>query len=154
MEAYRGTESASNHPSMLLSLLVYGYVSKVFSSRALERATYDSVAFCFITGSELPDHDTIAAFRKRFFDQIESLFAEVLVPAQVMGMLKLGTVALNGTKVHTKKIETQLKREVKQLPEQADAREISDGMSIPAKLERREVRLAAIATAKTKIEVR
>ena len=170
VKAYRGTGSASYHPSMLLSLLVYGYASKVFSSRALERATYDSVAFRFIAGNEQPDHDTIAAFRKRFLGQIESLFTEVLVLAQAMGMLKLGTVALDGTKVHAnasrhsalsyghaKKIETQLKRQVKQLlelAEQADAREIPDGMSIPAELERQEARLAAIAVAKSKIEAR
>jgi transposase len=100
VKEYRGTGSASYHPAMLLSLLVYGYASKVFSSRALERATYDSVAFRFIAGNEHPDHDTIAAFRKRFLGQIESLFLDVLRLARAMGMLKLGTVALDGTKVH------------------------------------------------------
>jgi transposase len=170
VKAYRGTGSAPYHPAMLLSLLVYGYASKVFSSRALERATYDSVAFRFIAGNEHPDHDTIAAFRKRFLGQIESLFLDVLRLARAMGMLKLGTVALDGTKVHAnasrhsalsyghaKKIEKQLKREVKQLlqlAEQADARDIPDGMSIPQELERREERLAAIAEAKVKIEAR
>ena len=95
VKAYRGTGSASYHPAMLLSLLVYGYASRVFSSRALERATYDSVAFRFIAGNEHPDHDTIAAFRKRFLGQIESLFIDVLRLARAMGMLKLGTVALD-----------------------------------------------------------
>jgi transposase len=170
VKAYRGSGSASYHPAMLLSLLLYGYATKVFSSRALERATYDSVAFRFIAGNEHPDHDTIAAFRKRFLAQIEVLFVEVLKLARAMGMLKLGTVALDGTKVHAnasrhsalsyghaKKIEKQLKREVKQLlrlAEQADAADIPDGMSIPEELERRELRLAAIAEAKAKIEAR
>jgi transposase len=170
VKAYRGTGSAPYHPAMLLGLLVYGYATKVFSSRALERATYDSVAFRFIAGNEHPDHDTIAAFRKRFLGQIEALFIEVLQLARTMGMLKLGTVALDGTKIHAsasrhsalsyghaKKIEKQLKKEVQQLlrlAEQADENDIPDGMSIPEELERRELRLAAIAEAKAKIEAR
>jgi transposase len=168
--AYRGSGSASYHPAMLLGLLVYGYATQVFSSRAIERGTYDSVAFRFLAGNEHPDHDTIAAFRKRFLGPIESLFVEVLKLARTMGMLKLGTVALDGTKVHAnasrhsalsyghaKKIEKQLKREVKQLlwlAEQADEADIPDGMSIPEELERRELRLAAMAQAKRKIETR
>ena len=169
-KAYRGSGSASFHPAMLLGLLVYGYATRVFSSRALERATYDSVAFRFIAGNEQPDHDTIAAFRKRFIGQIEPLFVEVLKLARAMGMLKMGTVALDGTKMHAnasrhsalsyghaRKIEKQLKKEVQQLlrlAEQADAAQIPDGMSIPEELERRELRLAAIAEAKRKIEAR
>jgi Transposase domain (DUF772) len=85
--------SASYHPSVLLSILVYGYATGVFSSRKLERATYDSVAFRFIAGNEHPDHDTIASFRRRFLKQIEGLFVEVLKLAREMGVLKLGTVA-------------------------------------------------------------
>jgi hypothetical protein len=155
---------------MLLGLLVYGYATKVFSSRAIERATYDSVAFRFIAGNEHPDHDTIAAFRQRFLAQIEVLFVDVLKLARTMGMLKLGTVAIDGTKVHAnasrhsalsyghaKKIEKQLKKEVRQLlhlAEQADADDIPDGMSIPEELERRELRLAAIAEATAKLEAR
>jgi transposase len=169
-KAYRGSGSASYHPAMLLGLLVYGYATKVFSSRALERGTYDSVAFRYIAGNEHPDHDTIAAFRKRFLGHIEALFVEVLKLARMMGMLKLGTVALDGTKVHAnasrhsalsyghaKKIEKQLRREVKQLlslAERADEADVPDGMSIPEELERREERLAAIAEAKAKIEAR
>jgi transposase len=170
VKAYRGSGSASYHPAMLLSLLIYGYATRVFSSRAIERATYDSVAFRFIAANEHPDHDTIASFRKRFLPQIEALFVEVLKLARTMGMLKLGTVALDGTKIHAnasrhsalsyghaKKLEKQLKREVQQLlklAEQADAADLPDGMSIPEELERRETRLAAIAEAKQKIEAR
>lgn len=170
VKAYRGSGSAPYHPAMLLGLLVYGYATKTFSSRSIERATHDSVAFRFIAGNEHPDHDTIATFRKRFLPQIASLFVEVLKLARDLGMLKLGTVALDGTKVHAnasrhsalsyghaKKIEKQLKREVKQLlrlAERADAKDIPDGMSIPEELERRELRLAAIAEAKAKIEAR
>ena len=170
VKAYRGSGSASHHPAMLLALLIYACATKVFSSRAIERATYDSVAFRFIAANAHPDHDTIATFRKRFLPQIEELFVEVLKLARTMGMLKLGTVGLDGTKIHAnasrhsalsyghaKKLEKQLKREVQQLlrlAEQADAADIPDGMSIPEELERRETRLAAIAEAKKKIEAR
>jgi len=97
--SYRGSGSASYHPALLLGLLVYGYASGVFSSRKLERATYDSVAFRFIAVNEHPDHDTIATFRRRFLKDIEKLFVRVLELAREMGMLKLGTVALDGTKI-------------------------------------------------------
>ena len=75
--SYRGSGSASYHPAMLLGILVFGYATGVFSSRKLERATYDSVAFRFIAANDHPDHDTIAAFRRRFLKQIEALFASV-----------------------------------------------------------------------------
>ena len=97
--SYRGSGSASYHPTVLLSILVYGYATGVFSSRKLEWATYDSVAFRFIAGNEHPDHDTIATFRRRFLTQIQALFVEVLKLAREMGVLKLGTVALDGTKI-------------------------------------------------------
>ena len=97
---YRGSGSASYHPSMLLGLLVYGYATGVFSSRKLERATHDSVAFRFIAANDHPDHDTIAAFRRRFLKEIEALFVKVLLLAREMGVLKMGTVALDGTKIH------------------------------------------------------
>src|SRR5580658_6022337 len=82
--AYRGTGSASYHPRMLLGILVYGYATGVFSSRKLERASYDSVAFRFLAGNEHPDHDTIANFRRRFLKDIEKLFVEVLQLAREM----------------------------------------------------------------------
>src|SRR5882724_6366967 len=73
-KAYRGSGSASYHPATLLSVLIYGYATGVFSSRKLERATYDSVAFRFIAANDHPDHDTIATFRRRFLKEIEALF--------------------------------------------------------------------------------
>jgi transposase len=132
--SYRGSGSASYHPTVLLSLLIYGYATGVFSSRKLERASYDSVAFRFIAGNEHPDHDTIATFRRRFLKQIETLFVEVLTLAREMGVLTLGTVALDGTKVHANasrhsalsyehagKIEARLKAEVADLLAKAAA---------------------------------
>jgi transposase len=155
--AYRGTGSASYHPRMLLGILVYGYATGVFSSRQLERATYDSVAFRFLAGNEHPDHDTIANFRRRFLKDIEKLFVDVLKLAGEMGVLKMGTIGLDGTKIHANasrhsalsyeqagKIEAQLKAEVADLmtkAEAADKADIPDGMSIPDELARREERL-------------
>ncbi len=170
VKAYRGSGSASYHPSMLLGLLVYGYATGVFSSRKLERATYDSVAFRFIAANDHPDHDTIATFRRRFLAQIEELFVQVLAVAREVGMLQLGTVALDGTKVHANasrhsalswehanRIEAQLKAEVAELlalAEAADRADVPDGMSVPEELALREARLARIAEAKAKIEAR
>jgi transposase len=167
---YRGSGSASYHPSLLLGLLVYGYATGVFSSRKLERATYDSVAFRFIAANDHPDHDTIAAFRRRFLKEIEALFVQVLLLAREMGVLKMGTVALDGTKIHANasrhsalsyehagKIEAQLKAEVADLmakAEAADAADVPDGLSIPEELARREERLRKIAEARAKIEAR
>jgi hypothetical protein len=81
---------------VLLSLLIYGDATGVFSSRKIERATYDSVAFRFIAASSHPDHDTLAAF----LDELAGLFVQVLDVAQEMKQLKLGTISLDGTKVH------------------------------------------------------
>jgi transposase len=168
--AYRGSGSASYHPRMLLGLLVYGYATGVFSSRKLERATYDSVAFRFIAANDHPDHDTIATFRRRFLKDIEKLFVVVLQLAREMGLLKMGTIGLDGTKIHANasrhsalsyehagKVEAQLKAEVADLmakAEAADAAEVPDGMSIPDELARREERLRKIAEARTTIEAR
>jgi transposase len=166
---YRGSGSASYHPRMLLGLLVYGYATGVFSSRKLERATYDSVAFRFIAANDHPDHDTIATFRRRFLMEIEKLFVGVLQLAREMGVLKIGTIGLDGTKIHANasrhsalsyehagKIEAQLKAEVAELmakAEAADAADVPDGMSIPDELARRDQRLAKMA-ARAKIEAR
>ena len=168
--AYRGSGSASYHPRLLLGILIYGYATGVFSSRKLERATYDSVAFRFIAANDHPDHDTIAAFRRRFLKEIEALFVQVLLLAREMGLLKMGTVALDGTKIHanaskhsalsyehTGKIETQLKAEVAELmakAEAADKADLPDGLSIPDELARREERLKKLAEARAKIEAR
>ena len=167
---YRGSGSASYHPAVLLGILVYGYATGVFSSRKLERATYDSVAFRFIAANEHPDHDTIAAFRRRFLKEIQGLFVQVLLLAREMGMLKIGTVGLDGTKIHANasrhsalsyehagKIEAQLKAEVGELmamAEAADRADLPDGLSIPDELARREERLAKLAVARAKIEAR
>ena len=168
--AYAGCGSQPYNPEMLLALLFYGYATGVFSSRKLERSTYDSVAFRFIAANAHPDHDTIAVFRKRFLPQLKALFVQILLIAEEAGVLKLGTVSLDGTKVkanaskhkalsynHACKLEEQLKAEVDELLRQAEAADqadLPDGMSIPEELSRRTERLKAIAEAKAEIERR
>jgi len=168
--SYRGSGSASYHPALLLGVLMYGYATGVFSSRKQERSTYDSVAFRFVAANEHPDHDTIATFRRRFLKEIEGLFVQVLLLAREMGMLKLGTVGLDGTKVHANasrhsalsyehagRIEVQLKAEVAELlakAEAADQADLPDGLSIPDELARREERLRKLAEARATIAAR
>ncbi len=126
---YRGAGSAAYHPAMLLALLIYGYATGTYSSRRIEQATHDSVAFRYLAANAHPDHDTLCAFRKRFLKEIEALFVQVLCIAKEMKLLKLGTVALDGTKIHAnasrhsalsyghaEKIEAQLQVEVVEWP--------------------------------------
>ena len=167
---YRGAGSAAYHPAMLLALLIYGYVTGTYSSRRIEQATYDSLAFRYIAGNTHPDHDTLCAFRKRFLKEIEALFVQVLCIAKEMKLLKLGTVALDGTKIHAnasrhsalsyghaEKLEAQLHVEVAELlarAEAADAEPLPEGLNLPEELARREARLQAIGEAKAEIEAR
>src|SRR5258708_6429293 len=94
VKAYRGSGSASYHPSVLLGLVVYGYATGVFSSRQLECATYDSVAFRFIAANDHPDHDTIGTFRRRILSDVAGLFGKHLLLARVPGGLRLRALAL------------------------------------------------------------
>ena len=169
-EQYRGAGSAAYHPAVMLSLLIYGYATGVYSSRRIEAATHDSIAFRYIAANEQPDHDSLCAFRKRFLPELTALFTEVLCIARQMKLLKLGTIALDGTKIHAnasrhsalsyghaQKIEAQLEAEVKEMlarAEAADQERLPEGLSLPAELARREERLAAIQQAKAQIEAR
>jgi len=168
--AYAGRGSAAYHPEVMLGLLVYGYATGVFSSRKIERATYDSVAFRYLSAGSHPDHDTLATFRRRFLDELAGVFVQVLELAREMKLLKLGTVCLDGTKIHAnasrhsalshghiEKLEVQLKAEVQDLLEQAekaDQADLPDGINLPEELKRRQDRLAAMEQAKAKIEAR
>ena len=168
--AYAGKGSDAYHPALLLALLIYGYATGTFSSRKIERATYDSLAFRFIACNRHPDHDTLAHFRKRFGGEFESAFVQVLQVARENQLSRFGTVSLDGTKIHAnasrhsalsyghaEKIEAQLKAEVQelmQLAEAADQSSLPDGVQLPDEIKRREDRLAAIAAAKAKIEAR
>lgn len=84
----------------MLGLLVYGYATGVYSIRRIEAATYESIAFRYIASNEQPDHDSLCVFRKRFLEEIKTLFVQVLCIARQMKLLKLGTIGLDGTKIH------------------------------------------------------
>lgn len=81
-------------------MLFYGYANGVFSSHKVEKATYESIPFRYIAGGIHPDHDTIANFRKTFLAEIQELFVQILLLAQVAEVLKLGNISLDGSKVH------------------------------------------------------
>lgn len=169
---YGGGGKQAYHPALLVALLFYGYATGVFSSRKLEQATYESVAFRYISADRHPDHDTIASFRKRFLPELEGLFKQILVLASTMGVLRLGSVSLDGSKIqgnaskhkamswgYANELEKQLEQEVQQLLELAERADgESEGqraaLDIPEELQRREQRLAAIQEAKDKIAER
>lgn len=168
--AYAGRGSDAYHPAMLLALLIYGYATGTYSSRKIERATFDSLAFRFIACNRHPDHATLATFRRRFGQEFQSAFVQVLQVARENQLSRFGTVSLDGTKIHAnasrhnalsyahaEKIEAQLKAEVQEmlaLAESADRSSVPDGVSLPDEIKRREDRLAAIAQAKATIAAR
>jgi len=167
--AYRGGGSAPYPPKMLLALLFYCYVKGIFSSRKIERATYELIPVLYLTGGLHPDHDRINTFRHRFLPHFERLFVQVLLIAHELGVLKLGDVSLDGTKIaanasqhkamswaYAERLEHQLPAEVQTLLARAAAVEGPGAVDIdlPAELKRREDRLAKIAEVKAEIERR
>jgi transposase len=157
-------------PEVLLGLLFYGYATGVFSSRKIERATYEVIPFRFIAGDMHPDHATIADFRKQNLAELKELFVQVLLIAQEMGHLQLGDVSLDGSKIHADAskskavsykrllvIEAYLQAEVNELfvlAEAADGGQLPDEMNIEDEIERREQQLARLAEAKQVLEAR
>src|SRR5438270_4534972 len=87
------------HPLMLTRLLLYGYCQGVVSSRKIERATYEDVAFRYLAADQHPDHDTIASFRQTHLQNLAGLFLQALRLCEKAGLVKLGNVAIDGTKI-------------------------------------------------------
>jgi len=157
-------------PEVLLGLLFYGYATGIFSSRKIERATYEVLPFRFIAGDMHPDHDTIANFRKQFLAELKDLFVQILLIAQEMGHLQMGNVSLDGSKIHADAskskavsykrllaIEAYLQAEVNELfalAEAADGGQLPDEMNIPDEIERRKQQLERLAEAKKVLEAR
>jgi len=157
-------------PEILLGLLFYGYATGVFSSRKIEKATYESIPFRYIAGNLHLDHDTIANFRKTFLSEIGELFVQVLLLADTASVLKLGNISLDGSKVHADasknkavsykrllELETQLRQEVEELlalGEQADQVELPEGLVIEDEITFGKNRLANLAEAKSVLEAR
>src|SRR5207253_3810778 len=141
-------------PEGVLGVLFYGYATGVFSSRKIERATYEAVPFRFIAGNLHPDHDTLANVRRTFLPERKELFVQVLLLAQEAGVLTLGRISLDGTKIHADaskskavsykrllEIEAQLRAEVEELfalGEQADHEAVPDGLVVQDEIARRE----------------
>src|ERR671915_241796 len=168
-QAYSGRGSPAYPPKLMVALLFYGYATGVFSSRKLEQATYEAVSFIYIAGGLHPDHDSINSFRKRFVAQLEELFVQILLIAHHLGVLKMGDIFIDGSKVkanaskhkamswaYANKLEAHLKAEVEKLLELAETApdQGNRGLNIPAEIARREERLKKIAEAKAEIERR
>ena len=171
-ERYAPVGGEAIAPEILLGLLFYGYATGLFSSRKIEKATYESIPFRYIAGGLHPDHDTIANFRKTFLTEIKELFVQILLLAQAAGVLKLGNISLDGSKIHADaskskavsykrltEIETQLRQEVAELfelGEQVDQgdQQLPEGLILQDEIAIREERLANLAQAKAVLEER
>src|SRR4051812_6926186 len=157
-------------PAMLLRLLFYGYPTRVFSSRTIAAATYDQVAFRFLAGHTHPDHDTLASFRVTFLDLLPDVFTQLLLLAQAAGVLRLGTVHFDGSKLHADasksqavshkrllELEVRVRAEVDELlarAAQADTTPLPDGLVLVDELAARAARLARLAEAKAVLAAR
>jgi transposase len=156
-------------PEMMLGLLLYGYATGVFSSRRIERATYESIPFRYIAGNMHPDHDTINQFRKDFLDELKGLFVQVLLMAHFMGYVKLGNISIDGSKVHAdaskskavsygriEQMEKRLQQEIEALFALADQAESEppDDFDIDNEIGRRRQKMASLAQAKAVLDAR
>jgi len=151
---YGATGAPPYAPEILLALLFYGYATGVFSSRKIEAATRYSIPFRFIAGNLHPDHDTIATQSKRFLGELKDLFVQILLIAQAMGLLEVGDISIDGTKIHANaskhsavsykrllEIERALQAEVDELfalAAEADAEAVPEAMDIADEIARRE----------------
>lgn len=169
-KCYSYSGSKAYAPEVLIGLLFYGYITGVYSSRKIETATYESLAFRHIAANQHPDHDTIANFRAKYLKQLKDVFLQILVIAGEMGVKKIGKVSLDGTKIkanaskhkalswaYANKLEEQLKEEIAQLirkGQEADSDNRNDGMKVPEEIAIRQKRLTAIDAAKEKIKAR
>lgn len=168
--AVRGGEATA--PEALLALLFYGYSTGKFSSRKIEKATYEDLGFRFVAGGLHPDHDTIANFRKTFLPELQGLFVQILLLAQLSGVLRVGNLSLDGSKIHAdasknkamsygrlKELEITLRDEVArlfELGERADQGEVDlpEGLVIGDEIAFRKERLENLAKAKAVLEAR
>jgi transposase len=162
------------HPVMMVALLVYAYCTGKRSSRKIEKATYEEVPYRVLSGDQHPDHDTIADFRKRHIKALSELFVQVLLLCKKAGLVKLGHVSVDGTKIganaskhkamsyeRMSQAEQQLQQEVDRLLREAEHIDREEdqaygkgkrGDELPKELKRREDRLAKIRAAKAELE--
>ena len=165
-----GRGQAAYAPEMMLRVLLYGYCIGVYSSRKIESRTYEDVAFRYLSADQHPDHDTIAEFRKRHLQALADLFTQALLLCEKAGLVKLGHVAIDGTKIkanaskhkamsydHMGPTEQRLKAEIDALLKQADETDAAEdaqygkgkrGDGLPDELARRESRLKKLQQAR------
>jgi hypothetical protein len=154
---------------MMLALLFYGYATGLFSSRALEQATYELIPVIYLTGNTHPDHNSINTFRQRFLGELKGLFVQILLRAYALGVLQLGNVRLDGSKVHANaskhkamswdyanRLEAQLQAEVEALLQQAETgnAEPLPGLKVADEVALRQARLQQIGAVRAELEAR
>jgi len=166
-----GARNQPFHPAMLVKVLVYGYATGVFSSRKIERRLHEDLAFRMLAANNFPKHRTIRDFRALHLKELSDLFVQVVKLARELGLVKLGTVAIDGTKVKAnasrhkamsyermQQSEAELKSQIDALLQRAKRSDEAEAdepeLDIPAEIERREKRLEAIAAARQRLEQR
>jgi len=169
-----GRGQSAYAPEMMVRILLYGYATGVYSSRKIEARTYEDVALRYLSGDQHPDHDTIAEFRKRHLEALSGLFTQALLLCEKAGLVKLGHVAIDGTKIKGNaskhkaqsyarmgETEARLKQEIEALLQQAESTDAAEdvqygkgvrGDELPEELRRRESRLKKIQQAKAELE--
>jgi transposase len=155
------------HPQLMLALLIYSYANGIFSSRRIERATYRDIAVRFVAANLHPDHDTIAAFRQSNKAAIEAAFLQVLLLARESGLVRLGTVSIDGTKIdanaskirsvrydRAKELRAKLTADIAELTARAEAADVEDNdpQALPAEIARREALMAKLDAACKRME--
>jgi transposase len=163
----RNSGKPQYYPPMMLALLVYAYANGLFSSRRIERATYRDLGFRFVTANTHPDHDTIAAFRRQNKTAFEAAFLDILLMAREAGLLRVGTVSVDGTKIdanasklrsvrydRAKALRAKLAADIAQLTTKAEAADVQDDdpQSLPRELARREALKAKLDAACERME--
>jgi transposase len=171
-----GRRNQPYDPAMLVKVLVYGYATGVFSSRKVARKLYEDVAFRMLGAGNFPSHRTICDFRLQHLAELKELFVQVVRLAKELGLVKLGTIGLDGTKIKAnaskhkamsygrmKEQEQKLKQEIEALLERARATDAQEDarlgvdqaeQDLPAELRRRQERLAKIEQAKARLKAR
>ncbi|TDP79592.1 transposase [Aquabacterium commune] len=166
-----GSRNQPFHPAMMVKVLVYAYATGVFSSRKIERRLHEDLAFRMLAAGNFPRHRTICDFRAFHLKELSELFVQVVKLAREMGLVKLGTVAIDGTKVKAnasrhkamsyermKQAEVELKAQIDALLARAKATDDAEAsepeLDLLAEIERRETRLAAIRQARERLEQR
>jgi transposase len=172
LDAFRAKSAAGGkaqyHPRLMLALLVYCYANGVFSSRRIERATHRDIGARFVAANLHPDHDTIAAFRRANRAAFEAAFLRVLLLAREAGLLRVGNVAIDGTKIdanaskirsvrydRARELRSKLAADIAALAaraEAADTEDAPDPQALPAEIARREALKAKLDAACARLE--